>query len=205
MLQRFFMTTAILLVTLAAGCRRETVDRDMAAATETTATTATQTSGTLSATTTGSSGGSVSTMSPADKEFVIQAAYSNLAEVSLSELAASRSESATLKAFAQRMIEDHGLTNEELKKIAAVKGLALPTGLDHDRQQMLDKLRDQPAARFDRAYAAQMVTDHEKSVASFQAAETSLQDPDVRGWAVKTLATLREHLQHAKNLNSAIR
>jgi putative membrane protein len=203
--QRFFVTTAILLIVLAAGCWRETVDKDMAAATETTATTATETSGTLSATTTGSTGGSVSAMSPDDKEFVIQAASSNLAEVTLSELAFTRSEDATVKAFSQRMLNDHGRANEELQKIAAVKGLALPTGLDQDRQKGVDSLRGQPAAQFNRAYAAQMVTDHEKAVAMFQSAETAVQDPDVRGWVVKTLPTLREHLQHAKTLNSAIR
>src|SRR5687768_7647448 len=107
MLQRFFVTTAICAIVLAAGCRRETVDPDMAAATATTATTGTETSGTLSATTTGSTGGSVSAMSPADKEFVIQAAYSSLAGVTLSELAFTTSEDSAVKAFSQRILNDH--------------------------------------------------------------------------------------------------
>src|SRR5687767_8694151 len=121
---RLFVATTILMTVIAAGCVRETVDEDMAAATETTATTATETSGTLSATTTGSTGGSVSVMTPSDKEFVVQASYASMAEVEHSEIAFITSTNNAVKAFAQRMLTDHGRANEELQKIAAVKGLA---------------------------------------------------------------------------------
>lgn len=203
--QSLYVPIAILLTLVASGCRRETVDEDMAAATETTATTATETSGTLSATTTGSTGGSVSSMSPADKEFVIQAVYAGMAEVLFSELALASSQSAGVREFAQRMVADHGRNNAEMKEIVVVKGLVLPTGLDQDRQQVLDRLRSQRGAQFDRAYTAQMVLDHEKVVASFESAERTLQDPDVKGWVTRTLPALREHLQHARTLHGAVR
>jgi putative membrane protein len=194
----FVMITALLVLTTVA-CRRETPDEDMIAATETTATSGTSTSGTVSATTTGSTGGSVSSMSPADKEFVIQAGYAGLAEVTLSELALTRSENAEVKAFAQRMVTDHGRNNEELQKLATAKGLALPTALDDARAESLDKLR--AAGRdFDAGYAAQMVTDHQKAVADFENAEGTLQDGDVRAFVSRTLPVLREHLQHARRL-----
>src|SRR5688500_3148717 len=141
MRQRAFVLLTALLVLAAPGCLRETPDEDMVAATETTITSGTSTSGTLSATTTGSTGGSVSSMSPADKEFVIQAAYTGIGEVSLSQAALSRSENAQVKAFAQRMVTDHGRGNEELQALATAKGLGLPTALDDARSETLDKLR----------------------------------------------------------------
>ena len=198
MRQRAFVLLTALLI-LAPGCVRETPDQDMVAATETTVTSGTSTTGTLSATTTGSTGGSVSSMSPADKEFVIQAAYTGIGEVSLSQAALSTSENTQVKAFAQRMVTDHGRGNEELQKLATVKGLALPTALDDARSETLDKLR--AAGRdFDARYAAQMVADHEKAVAEFENAERSVQDPDVKAWVSKTLPVLSEHLQHARQL-----
>ena len=194
----FVLLTTLLVLTLGA-CRRETPDEDMVAATETTATSGTSTSGTVSATTTGSTGGSVSSMSPADKEFVIQAGYAGLAEVTLSEVALGRSENAQVKAFAQRMVTDHGRNNEELQKLATAKGLALPTALDDARAEVLDKVRG--AGRdFDALYAAQMAADHQKAVADFENAERTLQDADVRAFVSRTLPVLREHLQHAQKL-----
>ena len=199
MRQRAFVLLTALLVLASPGCLRETPDQDMVAATETTVTSGTSTTGTLSATTTGSTGGSVSSMSPADKEFVIQAGYTGLAEITLSQLALTRSENAEVKAFAQRMVTDHGRNNEELQKLATAKGLALPTALDDARAEVLDKLR--AAGRdFDVRYAAQMVTDHQKAVSDFENAERTLQDVDVRTFVSRTLPVLREHLQHAQRL-----
>ena len=55
---------------------------------------------------------------------------------------------------------------------------------------------------FDCEYARDMVKDHEKDVAEFQAA-TKLRDPEVKGFATQTLPTLQEHLEMAKGLPQA--
>jgi putative membrane protein len=47
-----------------------------------------------------------------------------------------------------------------------------------------------------------MVEDHDKDVAEFDKASTSAQDSDVKGWAGKTLPTLKEHQQMAKEIAS---
>ena len=195
----FVLFTALILVLVPAACVRETPDEDMVAANETTATSATSTTGTLSATTTGSSGGSVSAMSPSDKEFVIQAGYAGLAEVTLSQLALTRSEDAEVKAFAQRMVTDHGRANEELQKLATGKGLALPTALHDTNESALKDLQSR-GADFDARYAAQMVADHQKVIADFENAERTVADSDVKAFVTRTLPVLREHLQHARRL-----
>src|SRR5688500_8459322 len=173
--------TALVLSFTLAACVRETPDEDMAAATETTATSATSTTGTLSATTTGSTGGSVSSMSPADKEFVIQAGYAGLAEVTLSQLALTRSENAEVKAFAQRMVTDHGRANDELQEPAMAKALALPTTLNDTNDDAMKDLESR-GGDFDARYAAHMVADHEKVIADFENAERTVTDPDVKAF-----------------------
>ena len=43
-----------------------------------------------------------------------------------------------------------------------------------------------------------MVEDHEKDVAEFDKASTSATDADLKAWAGRTLPTLKEHLEMAK-------
>lgn len=196
------MRTIFLTLTVAlalTGCRRETVDEDMAAATATTETTATNTS-TISATTTGSTGGSVSAMSPSDKEFVVQASYAGAAEVAAGLIGTTAAQNGNVREFAQRMVTDHGRNNEELQKLATAKGLALPTALDDAHQEAIDRLQDTAGADFDRVFMKQMVADHQKAVSMFEAAERSVQDTDVRVWVTRTLPVLRDHLKMAQSI-----
>ena len=53
------------------------------------------------------------------------------------------------------------------------------------------------------AYAEHMAMDHSKAVALFQA-EAASSDPELAGFAKKTLPTLQEHKQLADSLNSSM-
>ena len=72
------------------------------------------------------SGGDKSSLSPADRRFAIEAAHAGMAEVDLGILAAERAASPDVKQFAQRMIDDHTRSGDELKALASIKSLTLP-------------------------------------------------------------------------------
>ena len=57
---------------------------------------------------------------------------------------------------------------------------------------------------FDRAYAAAMLSDHQKAVALFEQPPRKGKDADVRAYAEKTLPTLRKHLTMAEELNGKV-
>lgn len=160
-----------------------------------------QETGTATATTTAATGGTSSALSPDDKEFVSKAGIGGLAEVQMGNLALSKSTSADVKAFGQRMVTDHSKANEELSQLATAKGVALPTELDADHKAALDHLTSLTGADFDKAYMKHMVEDHEKDVAEFEKASTTATDSDVKAWAGKTLPTLKEHLQLAQTVS----
>ena len=192
MRNRVWIAVAVLTFALI-GCREN------AGQPETDTTGSMQTaSETASATTTGSMGGAVSNMTDDDKTFVSNAGMGGLAEVQMGNLALQKASNADVKAFAQRMVTDHSKANEELSQLAIAKGLALPAELDADHKAALDHLSMLGGAEFDKAYMAHMVEDHEKDVAEFDKASTSASDSDVKGWAGKTLPTLKEHLEQAK-------
>jgi putative membrane protein len=147
---------------------------------------------------TGSTGGTASTLSDSDKEFVMKAAQGGMAEVTLGSLAAQKGTDAEVKNFGTRMVNDHGKANDELKALATNKGLSLPTELDADAKKTQDELSKKSGKAFDKAYIDDMVKDHEKDVAEFEKQSTAAQDPDLKAWVTKTLPTLQDHLKMAK-------
>jgi putative membrane protein len=46
-----------------------------------------------------------------------------------------------------------------------------------------------------------MVADHKNDVAEFMKEAKTCKDPDVKGWAAKTLPTLQEHLKMIEELH----
>lgn len=185
-------TLAVLLV----GCGEKAGQPE----TETTGTAqSVQQTDSATATTTGESGGTISALSDADKEFISKAGMGGMAEVQMGTLALQKATNADVKAFAQRMVTDHSQANDELSQLATAKGIALPTELTGDPKAALDHLSGLSGAEFDKAYMTHMVEDHDKTVADFDKASTSATDADVKTWAGKTLPTLQSHQQQAKD------
>lgn len=214
MSKRWITLAAACLLVFTLGCKKEENvnigDAGMPATdTNTTATSATDTTSTTttaSATTTAATGGTSSPMTPADKEFVMKAAQGGMAEVMMGQTAQQRASNADVKAFANRMVSDHGKSNDELKSFATNKGLALPTELDSAHKGGVDHMAGMSAgAAFDKMYMQHMVDDHEKTVKDFQNAASTAQDADLKAWVTKTLPTLQDHLRQAKEVAGKVK
>lgn len=200
---KFRITVLLAALALVLGACRERAGQPETDTTGT-AQAESQTSDTASATTTGVTGGTISDMTPDDKEFVSKAGMAGLAEVQMGNLALQKASSADVKAFAQRMVTDHSKANAELAQFATTKGLALPTELEGDPEKAMEHLTSLSGADFDKAYMDHMVADHEKAVADFEKASTSTTDADLKAWAGKTLPTLKEHFQLAKDVRGKV-
>lgn len=196
-------TAALALVALAA-CKAENTSG--MPETETTGNPAqsVQETGTATATTTAVTGGTMSAMTPEDKDFVVKAGMIGLYEVQAGNVALQKAQSAEVKAFAQRMVADHGRANQELAQLATAKGLVLPTELDGEMESAVEHLSGMSGAAFDKAYMQHMIPDHEKTIAEFDRASTSATDADVKAWAQRTLPVLREHLAQAKQVGAGL-
>lgn len=142
--------------------------------------------------------GGTSNLASSDREFLVDAAHGGTAEVALGKLADEKASSPEVKQFAQRIVEDHGRANAELKTLARSKDITLSDDLDAAHKATKDRLEKLSGAAFDRAYMQEMVQDHEKDVREFRKQAQSAQDPDVKAWAAKTLPTLEEHYRLAQ-------
>jgi putative membrane protein len=140
----------------------------------------------------------------ADEKFMKDAAAVGMAEVKLGELAEQHAASDGVKQFGKRMATDHGTANDELKQLASQKGVQLPTALDRSHQSLYDRLSKLNGADFDRAYMKEMVKDHDRDVKAFQKEADSGKDSDLKAWASKTLPTLKEHQDQAKQVQASV-
>ncbi|HMD34850.1 MAG TPA: DUF4142 domain-containing protein, partial [Vicinamibacterales bacterium] len=127
-----------------------------------------------------------------------------MAEVELGKLAIEKASSDQVKQFGQRMIDDHGKANDELKTIAQQKNITLPTAISAKDKAERDRLTKLSGAAFDRAYMSAMLTDHKKDVSEFRVESTSGKDADIKAFAAKTLPTLEQHLKLAQDANKAV-
>lgn len=137
-------------------------------------------------------------------EFMTKAASGGMMEVELGNLAQEKAQHADVKSFGQMMVTDHTKANEELKALAASKGITLPDSMSQDHMDRITELREKTGADFDNAYMDLMVEDHQEDVDLFEDASQNLEDPEAKSFASKTVATLRQHHDRAKQVNDML-
>jgi putative membrane protein len=139
-----------------------------------------------------------STLTAAESKFITEASEGGMAEVELGKLAVLRASDDNVRKFGQRMIDDHGKANDKLRELAISKGVELPNALSAKSRNLKRSLSSLNGVSFDRAYMADMVSDHKEDVAAFQKESNLAHDPQVKSFATQTLPTLREHLKTAQ-------
>jgi len=144
--------------------------------------------------------GKTGSLSASDRTFIKKAAQGGMAEVQLGKLATEKGSSEDVKKFGQRMVDDHSKANDQLKQLAASKGVDVPTSLNSKDDATKDRLSKLSGSAFDRAYMQDMVKDHTQDVSEFKKASQTAKDPDVKSWAAQTLPTLENHLKTAKSV-----
>lgn len=126
-------------------------------------------------------------LSQSDRAFMKKAAKGGEMEVAMGKLAKEHATNEDVKAFGERMVNDHSKANDELRTIAQKKGVTLPS--------------KNPPVKWtsDKKYITAMVEDHEKDLVEFQKEASEATDPDLKQFAEQTAKLVQEHLDLAKN------
>lgn len=166
-----------------------------------------QTTGTAPAAAPAAQGGTGTRNTPArkldhrDRKFVESAAQGGMFEVQVGQLAVSKASDPNVKSFAQMLVEQHTQANNELTQLANAKGVEMPAAPKHSQRREIEKLGKRSGADFDQHFVREVgIKAHEKDIKSFQKAAKDLKDPDLRGFAQKTLPMLQNHLAAAQRL-----
>jgi len=127
-----------------------------------------------------------------------------MAEVKLGQLAQEKGSSQAVKDFGKRMVDDHSKANDELKQAASKDNITVPSDVSKADQAKYDRLSKLSGESFDRAYAREMVSDHQKDVAEFQKEAKSGKNDSVKSFAAKTAPTLEDHLKMARDMEQSV-
>jgi putative membrane protein len=139
-----------------------------------------------------------------ERLFMRTVAHGNMAEIRLGRLALNRAGSSEVRSFAQKMIDDHGRAQSELKSLAARYRIVLPANVNAKQRATYDRLARLRGASFDRAYMREMVADHRKTVTLFMDRANTGRNSEVREWAAEKLPALRHHLAMARETRSDV-
>ena len=149
--------------------------------------------------------GNSSNLSRADQNFVKEAAAGGMMEVELGKIAAEKATNDKVKAFGRQMQKDHGKAAEELKTIAASKGVQIPTALEGKQKKTVDRLSKLSGPEFDRQYIRAMVEDHKEDLKAFQREADKAKDPDLKQFAEKYVPMIKNHLEMAQTTGEQLK
>src|SRR5688500_3664587 len=126
-------------------------------------------------------------------------------EVRLGRLAEEKGSSAEVRAFGTLMVEHHTMAGTELKQVATRHSIT-PEQDDRDENDRdFERLSALSGRDFDRAYLDAMVDDHEDAVDEIEDKVNDRDEhADLKGWATRTLPTVKQHLEKARELRERL-
>jgi putative membrane protein len=136
------------------------------------------------------------------KDFVANAAMSDMFEIQTGQMAADQGGSDAVKQFGQMLVQDHGNSSKELTDLAKAAGIdaAPPSALDQRHQVIADSLKDAKGSGFDKAFADAQVQAHEEGIALFKSYGQNGDNEQLKAFAQKGLPILQKHLETAQKI-----
>ena len=141
-------------------------------------------------------------VSKADRKLYVKLAEGNLAEVAAAKQALAKSNDTKVKAFAQHMVDDHGMALDQLTTLARNKQVELPSVPDEKHRKMAERMADMSAIDFNKQYAQAMVVDHRATLKLLDKITSNTKDEDLKALAEKMKPTVQTHLKMALELTS---
>ena len=135
---------------------------------------------------------------------LVTTARSSGSEVSLSRIASERSTNADVKRFAQLAMTDHEKMIQEIRKLAERRGTSIMPVPDEINEKLAAHLRELSGEELDREYMKEMVAEHAKMAAKFEAEARQEQDPIIRQWAEQQIPIFQDHLQMAQTIHEKL-
>jgi len=143
-------------------------------------------------------------LSSGDEKALKDMAQANINEVAAAKIALTKAQSSEVKAYAQKMVDDHSAALTKVQTVAEQKGVTLPTEPDAKHKTMAAKLEKQSGAAFDKMYMTNAGTmDHKMVLSKLQSDAKKIKDPDVKTLADAHTPVVEEHLKAAQQMTQA--
>ena len=145
---------------------------------------------------------------PTDPQIAAIVVTANQVDIDAGKLAESKSKSADVKAFAERMVTDHSGVNQAAVALVHKLGVTPqenPTSqsLKQGGDDNLTKLKALGGTKFDRAYIDHEVTYHQSVLDALdKTLIPNAQNEELKALLVKVRPAFVAHLEHAKHLQA---
>ncbi|MGI4733114.1 MAG: DUF4142 domain-containing protein [Janthinobacterium lividum] len=133
------------------------------------------------------------------RDYVQMAGQSDAFEMLEAQMALTQSSDPQVRAFAQRMLQDHGQTSHSLAQATAESGLKPPPmSVGADQAPLLAALQSVREPEFDKVYWRHQVIGHSSALTTAQKYAADGDDPAVRQAAAASVPVIIAHLATAQ-------
>lgn len=146
----------------------------------------------------GTSGIAASSLSHADRQFMVMAANVDMNEAHEGQMAETQATRSDVRDLARTVVDDHTKAYGQLGELAAKTGATIPRGIDTAKEKEITALVHLKGDRFDRQFVRDEVANHRRAIAMFKREAAHGQDADVRTFAAQRIPVLEKHLQMAE-------
>jgi len=141
-----------------------------------------------------------------DEDFIKNVGQASQIEIESSQLAAVKASNAEVRALAQKLVDEHSKSNDELMALVRTKN-AMWKADDpgwKERKTRHESLQTKTGADFDKEYLQDMINDHEATIARFARHKQLGKDASIKAFADRMLPALQEHLKMARDLRAKL-
>ena len=130
-----------------------------------------------------------------DKKFVMKSGKGSLAEIQMSNMALKKSKNADIKAYAQKMVDDHTKLIADMKPFADQMGVPPPSKPEPQALQEEARLKAMSGEKFDTEYIKAMVADHHKDLGEFMTERDTTANQDLKTTVAQGTTVIKEHTE----------
>jgi putative membrane protein len=132
-----------------------------------------------------------------DARLMEQIARANIAEIAAGNMAARKAQSARVRQFGERAVDEHSAL---LKAGSGVAAVAVPTTPGARHQPALEQLQSLSGAAFDQAFLEQTVKHNEEALRLLRLAAAHAGDPALRAYAQRAMPHVERQLAVARRI-----
>ncbi|WP_192821569.1 DUF4142 domain-containing protein [Rufibacter sp. LB8] len=138
------------------------------------------------------------------EKFLQKAASNDMFGMMTGMLAGDQGKEQKVAAYGQQLYHVHSRTSPAIENIAKRKNVKLPNVMESEKKVLVDSLEVKKGDEFDKSFADVQVAAHEEAVALYEQADKELTDPEIQAFIDQILPVLKEHLQEAQQLKTAV-
>jgi putative membrane protein len=136
--------------------------------------------------------------------YLAEIARANRGEVNVSLLALDRAVDEDVRAYAQKMVDEHEAAMDDIREVAEGEGVTLPALLASEAYDARARLLELTGAEFDREYMRFALSSHQAAIRITASMAANPADDDVQALAADLLPDLEEHLDEAEDVAAGV-